>query len=105
MGRDLLLTHNRQCEILFQSTRPAWGETGETMAAAFSKLFQSTRPAWGETEALNVQLPTEFHFNPLAPHGARLGRKRRVICSFTISIHSPRMGRDLSFGSFAWSPL
>ena len=55
----------------FQSTLPAWGETVQMLKAIRSRRFQSTLPAWGETCDRGEKLP-----------GA------------SISIHSPRMGRD-----------
>ena len=60
-------------QIEFQSTLPAWGETCTNLMIPTSILsFQSTLPAWGETQRQS-QLQ---HFD-------------------RISIHSPRMGRDL----------
>ena len=56
----------------FQSTLPAWGETRYTLPASVALSFQSTLPAWGETMRKLLTLDgTE-----------------------SISIHSPRMGRD-----------
>ena len=56
----------------FQSTLPAWGETRQRRPTAVVRRFQSTLPAWGETGHVAV------------------AHLRRII-----SIHSPRMGRDL----------
>ena len=39
-------------------------------------------------------IPTNRHFNPLSPHGERLGVTAVVAWAVMISIHSPRMGRD-----------
>ena len=88
-GKPLFLIHNR-----FQSTLPAWGETlSSLMLATFSKRFQSTLPAWGETQwAHPWAVPS-----PISIHSPRMGRDNRSaglgqrLC---ISIHSPRMGRD-----------
>ena len=59
----------------FQSTRPVWGATGCcVLACGMDGLFQSTRPVWGATD------------------GESYGR------SFVdISIHAPRVGRDMPF--------
>ncbi len=123
----------------FQSTLPAWGETGargrrgkragisihsprmgrdrRKSAGACCRLsFQSTLPAWGETLPLPRSLPVPHHFNPLSPHGERrkaaekastqvlfqstlpawgeTGTRGPHLCRVSISIHSPRMGRD-----------
>ena len=101
----------------FQSTLPAWGETlrvlrciggifhfnplsphGERPARRWasppSGIFQSTLPAWGETK------PVRQHRRAMVEisiHSPRMGRDLMVILSLVwlmISIHSPRMGRD-----------
>ena len=58
---------------LFQSTLPAWGETAMRIAVLQHAIFQSTLPVWGETAT---------HCEP-SDH-------------ISISIHSPRMGRDVN---------
>ena len=82
--------------------------------------FQSTLPAWGETWPTAWVRPPAKDFNPLSPHGERLlkgvkatkikkfqstlpawGETIRRICTgglTIISIHSPRMGRDVAYG-------
>ena len=58
------------------------------------ELFQSTLPAWGETQARGSALTPWT----ISIHSPRMGRDAvgagLVPCPF-ISIHSPRMGRDL----------
>ena len=56
---------------LFQSTRPVWGATTCQPPAIILELFQSTRPVWGATTGFSS-----------------------VGCSFFVSIHAPRVGRD-----------
>ena len=73
MGRDLALFRARLYTNIFQSTLPAWGETLRRLTVALVTAFQSTLPAWGETSVGVFTAPTT-----------------------TISIHSPRMGRDYS---------
>ena len=66
---------------VFQSTRPARGETNINMRVDMAKVFQSTRPARGET-CRQCGAGGGNHFNPLAPHGARryvLDMSRREI--------------------------
>ena len=82
----------------FQSTLPAWGETaGLRRGRAYGQSFQSTLPAWGETQARGSALTPWT----ISIHSPRMGRDAvgagLVPCPF-ISIHSPRMGRDL----FLW---
>ena len=78
----------------FQSTLPAWGETGRSTETRPALLFQSTLPAWGETYYALRIMSTLFYFNPLSPHGERPGEQRLYATLRKISIHSPRMGRD-----------
>ena len=60
---------------VFQSTRPVWGATWRTEAWAGTLVFQSTRPVWGATRIyINAEEMIE------------------------ISIHAPRVGRDVNFG-------
>ena len=56
--------------------------------------FQSTLPAWGETGGYRREVPRVFYFNPLSPHGERPRRRAQKEAVADISIHSPRMGRD-----------
>ena len=83
--------------MIFQSTRPGWGETSSSqrnsmLQSYFNPLapggarraktdelgeayeFQSTRPGWGETAARRRAGRVHGYFNPLAPGGARRAR-------------------------------
>ena len=104
--------------LLFQSTLPAWGETANRPKPKFPESFQSTLPAWGETGGYRQHRRGAGHFNPLSPHGERrmYENSRTTVQAFqstlpawgetpsfpamvnrdSISIHSPRMGRDFS---------
>ena len=57
--------------------------------------FQSTRPVWGATTLAEALREKYDHFNPRAPCGARHGCRAVVILAHVISIHAPRVGRDL----------
>ncbi len=59
--------------------------------------FQSTLPAWGETRYRCRFWQLAKYFNPLSPHGERLGAGGVAQNNAFISIHSPRMGRDLVY--------
>ena len=72
MGRDAWESWNRPTGRDFNPLLPAWGETAVPQVVNFGVIFQSTLPAWGETYLAN-----------------RLWRLQKI------SIHSPRMGRDL----------
>ena len=87
------ITHNGD---KFQSTLPAWGETrAATPRRRRRKIFQSTLPAWGETcHVCNI-----VRRNLISIHSPRMGRDIGVMGKWAwqdISIHSPRMGRDES---------
>ena len=71
-----------------------WGETFLSQVAFKGLLFQSTRPVWGETISEWLQSEQDRNFNPLAPCGARHGPALSVGSNMEISIHSPRVGRD-----------
>ena len=80
--------------IIFQSTLPAWGETtcDKYQTNAIYK-FQSTLPAWGETRDAFICHVTRI----ISIHSPRMGRDLSPPAAFValvISIHSPRMGRD-----------
>ena len=93
MGRDESISRSLFARK-FQSTLPAWGETRLVSRVRHQIRFQSTLPAWGETSRL-VLVPFALEdFNPLSPHGERLWSRPYRKLPATISIHSPRMGRD-----------
>ncbi len=60
---------------VFQSTRPSRGETYLPIREDNACIFQSTRPSRGETSS-SGQMPPIWHFNPLAPRGARRNFER-----------------------------
>ena len=78
----------------FQSTLPAWGETIETMPRTFPPEFQSTLPAWGETTGAWQRWPPA-PFQSTLPAWGETFAPRRGYDRGRISIHSPRMGRDM----------
>ena len=69
----------KQCGPLrtFQSTRPVWGATLVSSLHNTRRTFQSTRPVWGATS-----LVSPLHIDK------------------EVSIHAPRVGRDLGYQSF-----
>ena len=101
----------------FQSTLPAWGETSEFVRITTVSHISIHSPRMGRDTArpLTPCYPTDF--NPLSPHGERrckaYGRQMPQKFQSTlpawgetyrrgstwrrpsISIHSPRMGRDM----------
>ena len=94
-GRDALLRPQTPLHTVFQSTRPVRGETAKACDGMPPKRFQSTRPVRGETPQPVKITCWHVYFNPLAPRGARPRRRSRPTPSGSISIHSPRVGRDI----------
>ena len=83
--------------LTFQSTRPAWGATPTATAVTMSPAgFQSTRPAWGATGAQQL----ERRRLAISIHAPRMGRDMWDSWwsegDEDISIHAPRMGRDIA---------
>ena len=70
--RDIVVLIDKNA---FQSTRPAWGATIHSVSNTAQAEFQSTRPAWGATYQDGIRCNDH-----------------------TISIHAPRMGRDMDAG-------
>ncbi len=117
VGRDKLLLCSPIAPRIFQSTRPVWGATGSAtkrfailnyfnprapcgarpakgVGTFGTSLFQSTRPVWGATVVCRSPANTPM----ISIHAPRVGRDLRCLpCSAsqcTISIHAPRVGRD-----------
>ena len=93
MGRDLPRALYYSRGFQFQSTRPVWGVTALTSTGIQSQTFQSTRPVWGVT-VLRV-----IHNGGLSIsiHTPRVGRDSiagGALVYVIISIHTPRVGRD-----------
>ena len=80
----------------FQSTRPARGATTTNRPPNWRRMFQSTRPARGATCGEQPRTSARSCFNPRAPRGARRYAPFEVAAPWTVSIHAPRAGRDVS---------
>ena len=100
----------------FQSTPSVWRETYAADKPKRSAVFQSTPSVWRETVTgkgqvyfvnisihslrmegdrfRQIQLPPQYHFNPLPPYGGRPHRFDRLREDNPISIHSLRMEGD-----------
>ena len=95
MGRDVITLLSSFFVLSFQSTRPVWGATACPCPCAFlTTRFQSTRPVWGATVELAAATAAYF----ISIHAPRMGRDiiadQETIELLEISIHAPRMGRD-----------
>ena len=118
MGRDALASTYARIAQDISIHSPRMGRDVLLMICCLPRLlFQSTLPAWGETRWRWQSCLYSRHFNPLSPHGERrckaYGRQMPQKFQSTlpawgetyrrgstwrrpsISIHSPRMGRDM----------
>ena len=120
VGRDCCFSDNRLSSAEFQSTRPVWGATlartigaltpefqstrpvwGATIDSLFENIngmtFQSTRPVWGATLLSMLYTREIKRFQSTRPvWGATSWRARHRGTECAISIHAPRVGRDVS---------
>ena len=101
----------------FQLTRPAWGEPGSICKAYAHSNISTHSPRVGRTDGSQESPSYMLNFNSLAPRGANLNASTNILgsCTFqltrpawgeplnagvlltayTISTHSPRVGRTL----------
>ena len=96
-GRDPSRQKRRRCPSRqFQSSRPIRGATGH-IPPGLHQLpgFQSSRPIRGATCCCRHRSAPGKHFNPRAPYGARLERRRVYGILHSISILAPHTGRDV----------
>ena len=77
--------------LIFQSTLPDPRSRAPVTAIA---RFQSTLPERGETIVARSCFSARSNFNPLSPSGERQVLVNPIVDWETISIHSPRAGRD-----------
>ena len=99
-GERLFSMLYRQLSKLFQSTLPAWGETAAACRPRLSPVnFNPLSPHGERPQRLHPQL-RRSDFNPLSPHGER-PVSNLMQTGLSISIHSPRMGRDTAISARA----
>ena len=81
----------------FQSTRPVWGATSAARWRTWKPSCFNPRAPCGARPEIVAELPGWNCFNPRAPCGARRGNPAHSISMVVVSIHAPRVGRDLTF--------
>ena len=94
MGRDLARPCSTRASAHFNPLSPHGERRARTCTGRWRTGFQSTLPAWGETGRVLCHPPGV----PISIHTPRMGRdecKYGDVHNPDISIHSPRMGRDL----------
>ena len=81
------------CHQHFNPRAPCGARLPLDMLLSCAALFQSTRPVWGATHKCNLVHPVQV----ISIHAPRVGRDLAdgtVQCHDCISIHAPRVGRD-----------
>ena len=95
MGRDEDIYLYSWCRLYFNPRAPYGARPRSPATSSPLCRFQSTRPVWGATGQRPQRPPQRLYFNPRAPYGARLAYRCGIRQARIISIHAPRMGRDL----------
>ena len=95
VGRDFAAPSIKRWRSYFNPLAPRGARPLRPRTSAAVTVFQSTRPAWGETTLAASGATKSPYFNPLAPRGARLNIDCVRGVHTLISIHSPRVGRDV----------
>ena len=98
-GERQSLRVNATHSCLFQSTLPAGGATHVRNDQSQLIEFQSTLPAGGAT-IHNVLIREFLIFQSTLPAGGATESRDAMRFDMRISIHAPRRGSDLVFGSF-----
>ena len=95
MGRDRWISTAISTWPHFNPRAPYGARLDWSQDRANQLIFQSTRPVWGATAGGDRKLAPSANFNPRAPYGARLCAALNGARDGEISIHAPRMGRDV----------
>ena len=126
VGRDVLYTAQTLTSAQFQSTRPVWDATRSASCTVCASSNFNPRAPCGTRRSCAGSFHRGIHFNPRAPCGTRLcgddypllatnfnprapcGTRRALVilvdCALQISIHAPRVGRDLASSAGAIVP-
>ena len=83
------------CAGAFQSTLPAWGETGRRVFLWSRGYFNPLSPH-GERRVPNSPKIPRSYFNPLSPHGERRGAELEVTHAFVFQSTLPAWGETIS---------
>ena len=109
MGRDPAFLQRARSTFDFNPLSPHGERLQMIKCAAHDLPFQSTLPAWGETGPWAAGV----NAHRISIHSPRMGRDDDLQCligAAAISIHSPRMGRDgdqktIEFRTWDFNPL
>ena len=80
--------------MIFQSTLPAWGETGKTPDQLRRMAISIHSPRMGRDMTHDQKLAALVKFQSTLPAWGETTDKSAEEGNRNISIHSPRMGRD-----------
>ena len=104
VGRDLCRNFLAVWIANFNPRAPCGARRSLRQFAGWGPKFQSTRPVWGATGGLQVHSQRDY----ISIHAPRVGRDLTQLPGFSgvdISIHAPRVGRDSKFDDFTPSNL
>ena len=94
VGRDTLRTSSKSCQVDFNPRAPCGARQSIFGGGLLLSEFQSTRPVWGATRPKWC----EKIASGISIHAPRVGRDLWGVHPaerYHISIHAPRVGRDL----------
>ena len=98
VGRDRDMWADLDAETVFQSTLPVWGGTVAARRAVMTGVFQSTLPVWGGTITSHHFVCHSTFQSTLPVWGGTGDDLTAVQMATCISIHPPRVGRDVLVG-------
>ena len=95
VGRDSGMLSLMYTSLPFQSTLPVWGGTRQVGPGGQKYRFQSTLPVWGGTGPKMQKTVQKREFQSTLPVWGGTGMPAISLLTTSISIHPPRVGRDL----------
>ena len=95
VGRDFSYVHFEEESECFNPRAPCGARRAKSPGVLPSTLFQSTRPVWGATNPFDVT-KREMQFQSTRPVWGATGCAGCHSPHLSVSIHAPRVGRDLS---------
>ena len=102
VGRDSCAWRWSACAVYFNPPSPCGEGLAGTRSIGRAFEFQSTLPVWGGTLRQRRSFSSGMKFQSTLPvWGGTGNRRRNHLPCVRISIHPPRVGRDISAGWFS----
>ena len=92
MGRDHGCSRSMRAISSFQSTLPAWGETGGRRDPRGPQDISIHSPRMGRDKHYQQEVIAHTYFNPLSPHGERPNDEERLALLFAFQSTLPAWG-------------